>query len=70
LAFATDQQVAILTHNRVDFEALAHLYARQSRSHCGIIIAVRRPPYEIGRRILRLLNRITAEELDNQVLYI
>jgi predicted nuclease of predicted toxin-antitoxin system len=70
LAFAAERQMAILTHNRADFEALAQQYERQTQAHCGIIIAVRRPPYEIGRRVLRLLNRITAEEMDNQVVYI
>jgi len=70
LAFATERQMAILTHNRDDFAALAGQYHSVARIHCGIIIAVRRPPYEIARRLLALMDRVTAEETDNQVLYI
>lgn len=70
LAFAAAQTRAILTHNRVHFESLAQQYIDEGRSHSGIIIAFRRPPHEIARRLLLLLNRITADEMDNQLLYI
>jgi len=70
LAFATRRQMAIVTHNRDDFEALARDYFATGQSHCGIIIAVRRPPQEIVRRLLVILDGVTAEEMDNQVLYI
>jgi predicted nuclease of predicted toxin-antitoxin system len=70
LAFAAERQMAILTHNRVDFENLAREYIASGKSHSGIIIAVRRPPYEIARRLLALLNRVDAEEMDNQVFYV
>jgi predicted nuclease of predicted toxin-antitoxin system len=36
-AFATSQGKAILTHNRVDFEALAQRYFEEKKAHCGII---------------------------------
>jgi hypothetical protein len=32
--------------------------------------AVRRPPREMARRLLRLLNSVTAEEMQNHVRYI
>jgi predicted nuclease of predicted toxin-antitoxin system len=70
LAFATERQMAILTHNRDDFVALAHQYVASARNHCGIIISVRRPPHEITHRLLSLFDRVTAEEMDNQLLYI
>jgi predicted nuclease of predicted toxin-antitoxin system len=70
LAFATKKQMAILTHNRNDFVVLASEYHAAGRNHCGIIIAVRRTPYEIARRLLALMDRVTAEEMDNQLLYI
>ena len=50
LAFATSQGKAILTHNRVHFEALAQNYFDEKKLHSGIIIAVRRPPKELSRR--------------------
>jgi len=70
LAFASGKQMAILTHNRRDFESLAKEYFDSGRKHAGIVIAVRRPPYEILRRLLPLMNRVSAEEMDNQTFYI
>ena len=70
LAFAAQRQLAILTHNRADFERLAAEYFEQNRPHAGIIIAVRRTPYEIARRLLTLINNVTADEMDNQVMYV
>jgi hypothetical protein len=57
-------------HNRADFEALAQTYFSSGQSHWGIIIAVRRDPYELARRLLVMLNRVTAEEMHNQLRYI
>ena len=70
LAFATSQKKAILTHNRVHFEALAQRYFEEKKTHSGIIIAVRRPPKELSRRILILLDSVTADEVENQIRYI
>ena len=70
LTYAVSQQCALLTHNRVHFEALAQVYFASEQMHDGIIIAVRRPPHEITRRLLRILNQVTAEEMQNQVRYI
>jgi len=70
LAFATGQGKTILTHNRVDFEALARRYFENKKHHSGIIIAVRRHPKELARRLLILLNSLTADEIENQIRYI
>jgi hypothetical protein len=70
LASAVSQHKTLLTHNRVDFETLAQTYLSAGQTHNGIIIAVRRPPREIARRLLRILNAVTAEEMQNQVRYI
>jgi len=70
LAFAAERRLAILTHNRTDFEKLAAEYYAQGRFHAGVIIAVRRNPYDLTRRLLLLLNDVTADEMDNQVMYI
>jgi predicted nuclease of predicted toxin-antitoxin system len=67
LAFAASQQRALVTHNRSDFEALARKYFAEEKPHSGIIIAVRRSPQEIARRLLVILNRVTADEMMNQV---
>ncbi|MFB2833859.1 DUF5615 family PIN-like protein [Floridanema evergladense] len=70
LAYALSQKMAILTHNRVDFEALAQVYFAANQEHYGIIFAVRRSPQEILKRLLMLLNQFTADEMKNQVRYI
>jgi hypothetical protein len=70
LLYAATQRKTILTHNRADFEALAKEYRETDQHHCGIIIAVRHHPYELLRRLLIILNQVTADEIQDQVRYI
>jgi hypothetical protein len=70
LAHAVSQRKALLTHNRVHFEALVRHYYATGRTHSGVIIVVRRSPYEILQRLLRLLDQLTADEMENQIYYI
>jgi hypothetical protein len=64
------QQRAILTHNRDDYAQLAQDYFATGKKHYGIIIAVRRPPQQIVERLLVTLNRTTADEMEDQIIYI
>jgi predicted nuclease of predicted toxin-antitoxin system len=70
LAFASDRGLVVVTHNRVDFEALARQYYEEGRDHAGIICAVRRSPRECATRLLALLNDRTASEFENHRLYV
>ena len=70
LAYAAEAGLTLLTHNRADFEELHRQYLADGRSHAGVIIAVRRSPYEIAERLLQLLDAVTADEIQNQLLYI
>jgi len=70
LAYASAEQLVLVTHNRRDFEKLVVEYEFATRNHAGVIIAVRRPPAEIVRRLLVVLNHVTADEMANQVRYI
>lgn len=70
LSFASSQGKTLLTHNRVDFEALARKHYEARKAHSGIIIATRRPPKELCRRVLTLLNTITADEIEDQIRYV
>ena len=70
LAYAAEASLTVVTHNRADFEGLHHHYLANGMSHAGIVIAVRRRPYEIAERLLQLLDTITADEMQNQILYI
>jgi predicted nuclease of predicted toxin-antitoxin system len=70
LEYATEQRKTLLTHNRADFEVLVQKYFFAGRPHSGIVIAVRRPPIEIARRLLTVLNSVTSDEMENQIRYI
>jgi hypothetical protein len=70
LSFASERRLTLLTHNRHDFELLAKKYFELQRDHYGIIVAVQRPPFEIARRLLSILNNFSADEFKNQIRYI
>ena len=70
LEYANSQKSAIPTHNRIDFENLARDYFDTGKSHSGIIIAVRKLYTEIVRRLLIIWDSTTADEMENQILYI
>ncbi|MEK6619257.1 MAG: DUF5615 family PIN-like protein [Nitrospirota bacterium] len=59
-----------LTHNRVDFESLHGEWLQAGRAHAGIIVARRHAPSELASRVGRLLSRLTADDLKNQLLYV
>jgi hypothetical protein len=69
-AYAVSQQKTLISHNRIHFEALAKEYFVEGRKHYGIIIAVRRPPQELFGRLVAVMDKIAADEMENQVLYI
>ena len=70
LEFATIQGMTILTHDRVDFEELAKDYYANGKTHQGILIAYRRKPHLLAERLSIVLNRVTADEMTNQIIYI
>jgi len=70
LSFAASEQRALLTHNRVHFESLAARWASEGKHHAGILIATRRPPREVMGRLLGILNRWTADEVDDRIFYL
>jgi hypothetical protein len=70
LAFAASIQHCILTHNRVDYEALHLQYLEAGSSHAGIMVAPRKTPCEIVQRAMILLDALTADEIANQLLYL
>ena len=70
LTYAVSQRRAFLTHNRDDFARLTREYFASGNNHFGVVIAVRRPPHELVRRLLVILNQITSDEAENQLIYI
>ncbi|ELS32693.1 MULTISPECIES: DUF5615 family PIN-like protein [Pseudanabaena] len=70
LSYAISVNRCILTHNRVDYEKLHLQYINQKVDHSGIIVVPQKIPYEIVARTMVLLDRLTADELENQLFYI
>jgi len=70
LTFAASMDRCILTHNRLDFEKLHTEYIATGKQHAGIIIAARRNPHELARRVSILCDSLTADEIANQLLYV
>ncbi|MBL1208686.1 DUF5615 family PIN-like protein [Geminocystis sp. GBBB08] len=70
LSYCVNQKKTLVTHNRADFEKLVQEYFKLNQTHYGVIIAVRHPPQEIARRLLKIVNHLTADEMRNQVRYI
>jgi len=67
LAYAASEQRALVTFNHKDFADLHAQYAAEGREHWGIILSTEETPDVLRRRLLRLLNTLTAEELKDQI---
>ncbi|MEM6646183.1 MAG: DUF5615 family PIN-like protein [Bacteroidota bacterium] len=70
LDYAVKHDLVLVTHNRVDFERLAQAYFEQEKDHAGLILAVRRAPREIVRRLLTIADHVTADEMQTPIRYI
>jgi len=70
LEYATSHQLTLLTHNRADFEKLTQEYYSSGAEHSGVIIAVRRPPMNLVRRLLGVIDSVARDEMRNQIIYI
>ena len=70
LRWATTQGRCVFTHDLDDFPTLAIKWAQDGRDHAGIVVSRQPPllPYgEMLRRLLRLLDTLTADEIANRV---
>ncbi|MEK7276482.1 MAG: DUF5615 family PIN-like protein [Chloroflexota bacterium] len=70
LVFATTQGRAILTYNISDFSPLAKVWYEAGRDHAGIILSKNLEKGELLRRVTKLLETVTAEEMKNAVRYL
>jgi hypothetical protein len=73
LTYATAQGMAILTYNAQDFILLAHRWSLARRDHAGIVLSEQFSQRQLGvllRRVLRLLNGLTADELHNRMVFL
>jgi hypothetical protein len=70
LRWAADQGRTVLTFDRQDFQDLAVEWFLRGEQHAGIIIAVAPPQLPISamhRRLLAFLDRVTADEMRNEI---
>jgi predicted nuclease of predicted toxin-antitoxin system len=65
MAFAIAEGRAILTHNIQDFAPLAATYFEQGIEHPGILVTRQFEKGVLMRRVLALLDKLTAEQLAN-----
>ena len=73
LTYAAEQGMALLTYNAQDFIPLARAWYLAGREHAGLILSIQFSQRQFGellRRVLRLLDRLTADELYNQVIFL
>lgn len=70
LAHAAADERALLTFNAVDFLNLHRESLEADRPHWGVILCEQAPVGEVVRRLLNLLNRVTADELRNQIYWL
>ena len=57
----------ILTFNTSDYVRLYFDWLQRGQQHAGIIVSDQLPISETIRRLLNLLNRVTADEMKNEV---
>ncbi len=70
LEFAISQERAILTRNRDHYMQLYDEYWQAGKTHYGIIITQQLDVGEMLRRMLSLLDNVTAEEMMNTLRYL
>jgi len=67
LAYASSTKRAIVTFNHKDFAVRHVQYMATNQQHWGIILSTEESVDVLRRRLLRLLNTLSAEELKNQI---
>lgn len=67
LAQATAEGRTLFTYNTPDYVHLHFDWLERGQQHSGIIVSDQLPISETIRRLLGLLNRVTAEEMKNEI---
>jgi hypothetical protein len=73
LTYAAEKRMALLTYNLQHFIPLAQAWYLAGREHAGIILSEQFSQRQFGellRRVLRLLNCWTADEMRNQLVFL
>jgi len=67
LVYAAMEGRAIFTYNTADYLHLHLAWLQRGQAHHGIIVSDQLPISETVRRLLNLLNRVTADEMLNDM---
>jgi hypothetical protein len=67
LAYAAVHNRVLLSFNAADYITLHLEYLAQGQEHAGIVISSQIPIGETVRRLLLLLDQVTADEIRNQL---
>ena len=71
LQAAVQRHAVMVTHNRLDFERLFSEWAEAQRLHYGILLVKRRRHVsDMASRLLAILNKFSADDLKNRILYV
>ncbi len=70
LRSAVENHRAVVTFNTKHFIPLAREYFTEGKEHYGIVVSDEIPQGELQRRVTRLLESVTAEDLKNMVRYL
>jgi hypothetical protein len=70
LGWATAEGRALVTFNVADFARLHHECMIQGREHCGVIVSRQRPLGDLIRRLLRLGQALSADDMKNRLEYL
>lgn len=70
LLLATQERRTLFTYNVADFLHLHLDWAARGETHAGIILSDQLPLSETLRRLLKLLNHLTADEMQGQAYWL
>lgn len=70
LQYAVGEHRAVVTFNIKDFIPLAIQYYEDGKEHYGVVVSSHLSRGELQKRVIRLLESVTAEELMNAVRYL
>jgi predicted nuclease of predicted toxin-antitoxin system len=67
MVFATNEGRVLLTHNIQDFVPIFQRWWHTGLSHPGIVVSQQIPLGELQQRVVRLLDAVTADEMENNL---
>ncbi len=70
LACAASNQRALVTFNHKDFAIRHARFLAEGKEHWGIVLSTEETVGVLRRRLLRLLNTLSAEELKNRICWL